>query len=318
MSKLSERKTRYQIASKAIESLSEEEINMLLLQGEQCHKGIGGTGVKLTIDSVPIFAKVIPLTELELSHKFSTKNLFNLPTFYQYGVGSSGFGGWRELKSHQMTSDWVLNDLCENFPLMYGFTIIEKSNPQNMSNLNDYVKYWGGSQAIERKMTELINSKQSLVVFLEYIPFTLRTHREKLNCNVIEEEIFKVTKFLESKDMIHFDCHSRNILTDGESLYLSDFGLATSLDFELSNEEIAFFHKNKGYDFAIGADAICYNSSSRRTEAMSPQLQFLQDKYKDIAQIFHKFITDLRDDETKNIQYPQQEIDQLLVELGYR
>lgn len=315
MGKIIDRKKAYEIASKAIEKLTQSDIEALLFGGTESHKGIGGTGIKLKIDSIDVFAKLIPLTELEILNKFSTKNLFNLPTFYQYGVGSTGFGAWRELKTHQITSEWVLNDQCENFPLMYGFAIIDKKNPQNMSNLDQYVKYWGNSQAVQEKMTALNNAQQSLVVFLEYIPYTLSSHKDKLNCKVLEEEMFKVAKFLESKDMIHFDGHGRNVLTDGENLYLADFGLTTSLDFELSPEEIAFFHSHKGYDLALAADAICHNS---KTANIPVELQSLQDKYKDLSHIFHQFMTNLRLDETKTIDYPSEEINKILVELGYR
>ena len=87
-----QRKENYQKISKALESLSQEEIQELLSSGEKIHIGIGGTAVKLEIESIPVFAKKIPLTEIDMQNEFSTKNLFNLPTYYQYGVGSTGFG----------------------------------------------------------------------------------------------------------------------------------------------------------------------------------------------------------------------------------
>lgn len=41
-----------------------------------------------------MFLKKVALTDRELtaSNKMSTGNIFNLPTCYQYGIGSSGFG----------------------------------------------------------------------------------------------------------------------------------------------------------------------------------------------------------------------------------
>lgn len=46
----------------------------------------------------------MPLTDVELrpENVRSTANLFGLPTFYQYGVGSAGFGARRELAVHLM------------------------------------------------------------------------------------------------------------------------------------------------------------------------------------------------------------------------
>jgi hypothetical protein len=49
-------------------------------------------------------------------------------------------------------------------------------------------------------------------------------------------------------------------LTDGAKLYFADFGLATSLNFDLSDAEIEFFHRHKIYDLAHGIFAISYSS----------------------------------------------------------
>jgi hypothetical protein len=60
--------------------------------------GIGGGAATLTVGGVPVFAKRIPLTDLERrpEHVRSTANLFGVPAFCQYGVGGPGFGAWRE------------------------------------------------------------------------------------------------------------------------------------------------------------------------------------------------------------------------------
>ena len=44
----------------------------------------------LDVDGVAVFAKRIPLTDLELAHPHSTANLFELPVYCQYGVGGPG------------------------------------------------------------------------------------------------------------------------------------------------------------------------------------------------------------------------------------
>ena len=41
--------------------------------------------------------------------------------------------------------------------------------------------------------------------------------------------------------MLHFDLHRHNVLTDGEQLYVADFGLAICADFDLAPAERAFF-----------------------------------------------------------------------------
>ena len=53
---------------------------------------------------------------------------------------------------------------------------------------------------------------------------------------------------MNSRGLLHFDAHFRNILTDGTHLYLTDFGLATCSSFELSKSELEFFETHRAYD----------------------------------------------------------------------
>ena len=303
-----QRKENYQKISKALESLSQEEIQELLSSGEKIHIGIGGTAVKLEIESIPVFAKKIPLTEIDMQNEFSTKNLFNLPTYYQYGVGSTGFGAWRELKAHEMTTQWVIDEECENFPIMYNYKIVQENNPQNMDQekLEKYVSYWGGSEAIENRMKSLHDSKHSVVVFLEFIPYTLKSYKINLDANMIERDLIKTVNFMAKKGMIHFDGHYRNILTDGQKLYFADYGLATSLEFDLSEAEVEFFHRHKRYDLAHGLFAISHNSPD--APEMPADIKALQDKYQSASERYYEFIKSLRLDETKSIIYPEEEL----------
>lgn len=50
------------------------------------------------------------------------------------------------------------------------------------------------------------------------------------------------------RGLLHFDAHFENILTDGERLYFTDYGLAMSSEFELSQDEAAFFDRHQTYD----------------------------------------------------------------------
>lgn len=83
--------------------------------------GIGGKTVLLEVDGIPVFVKQVPLTDLERrpENVHSTANLFAVPTFCQYGIGSfgsPGFGAWRELAVHTMTTNWVIAGDYEGFP----------------------------------------------------------------------------------------------------------------------------------------------------------------------------------------------------------
>ncbi len=311
---LEQRRENFAKVSTKLAETSTEALAEMLEKAEQVHQGIGGTAVKLEIEGVPIFAKRISLTDLELENPNSTKNLFNLPTFYQYGVGSAGFGAWRELAAHQMTTDWVLNGECPNFPLLYGHCVVPKEKGREL-NFEDHEfldadkKYWGDSPEVRARLEAIENATHSVVVFLESIPQNLGKYlyseevSGRRNVEMIEREIRSTAAFLESKGMIHFDGHNGNILTDGEQIYFSDFGLATSREFELSNEEREFLEKNHGYDLALGLDAI-----SRESHAKTPEVLALAKRYKPVRERMHQFQKELRGDPTKLTEFPAEEM----------
>lgn len=101
------RTQKYKAISTMLESLSNEQLFSVIRNGQPMHKGIGGSSHLITLDGTPIFIKKIPLSDLELQseHYRSTANIYNLPLYYQYGVGSAGFGRWRELEAHLMTTN---------------------------------------------------------------------------------------------------------------------------------------------------------------------------------------------------------------------
>ena len=99
-----------------------------LLQGMIAGKeGFGGRTTQLAVGEVQVFCKLIPLTILEAKPENyqSTANLFQLPTYYQYGIGSIGFGAWRELAAHVLASDWVASGKHEQFPLTHHWRIVQ-------------------------------------------------------------------------------------------------------------------------------------------------------------------------------------------------
>jgi hypothetical protein len=114
------RYSRYNHISKHLEKLDDESISDLLKQGTSMHSG-WGSSVKLEIDGIPIFVKKVPLNKIEgkAENIRSTENLFDIPLYYQYGVGSGGFSVWRELSAHIMSTEWVLSRENKNLPLMY-------------------------------------------------------------------------------------------------------------------------------------------------------------------------------------------------------
>ena len=116
--------------------LSDRRLGEVVAAASPLGSGIGGRSAELDIDGTRVFVKRVPLTDLELrpENVRSTANLFGLPMFYQYGVGSAGFGAWRELAVHTMTTGWVLGNEYEGFPLMYHWRVLPDSPPEGFAD----------------------------------------------------------------------------------------------------------------------------------------------------------------------------------------
>ncbi|MBE9157778.1 hypothetical protein IQ265_13225 [Nodosilinea sp. LEGE 06152] len=212
-----------------------------------------GTNQTLTFGKSQVFAKRIPVTDLEYKNLFSTKNLYNLPTHCNYGLGSTGLGVFRELVTHIKTTHWVLEEEIATFPLMYHYRIIpfsEPRSPADQTQLNSYVNYWGGSEEVRQYCLDRAIATHELVLFLEYIPYVLGewlpNNPHRLQDNLCD--LHTTIDFLRSKGIIHFDAHFFNVVTDGEQAYLTDFGLALDQSFALTRHEEFFFEQHSLYD----------------------------------------------------------------------
>jgi hypothetical protein len=259
------RLTVYGAVSTRLSLLSDRQLGEAVAAAGLIGSGIGGRSAQLDIDGTPVFVKRIALTDVETSpeNTRSTANLFGLPMFYQYGVGSAGFGAWRELAVHTMTTNWVLGNQYAGFPLMYHWRVLPDSAPEGFADefggIEGAVAHWEGSSAVRDRLEAIGRSSSSLVVFLEYVPQTLSTwlsgHRDAAPQGGdgalylwVEEALARGTAFMSSRGLVHFDAHFRNILTDGRLLYFADFGLALSSGFELSAAEAEFLSNHLAYD----------------------------------------------------------------------
>ncbi|MEV0149781.1 MULTISPECIES: protein kinase family protein [unclassified Nonomuraea] len=249
----------YRSVSTRLSMLSDRQIVDLVTAATPRHAGIGGRSAELDVDGTRMFVKRVPLTDLEArpEHFRSTANLFGLPTFYQYGIGSAGFGAWRELATHTMTTDWVLGDAYEGFPLMYHWRVIPDSPPAGLADefggIDGAVAHWEGSQAVRERLEAIGRSSLSLVLFLEHLPQTLAAwladrRADAAACAWTEEALDRGAAFMSSKGLVHFDAHFLNVLTDGRVIYFADFGLALSSRFDLSAAEAAFLSDHRAYD----------------------------------------------------------------------
>jgi hypothetical protein len=256
----------YGAASTALARCSDLELRDLLDAAVPMGSGIGGTSALLDIGGTRVFVKRVPLTDLERQPQNvrSTANLFGLPAFSHYGVGvigGPGFGAWRELAVHTMTTDWVLAQDHEGFPLMYHWRVLPhpgQSLPDELADVEKAVAYWGGGPAVRRRIEALRDCSASIALFLEYIPQNLHDwlgtqvnagdEAAEKACAMVASQLQAGTSFMNARGLLHVDAHFQNILTDGERLFFADYGLAISSRFDLSEEEADFFADHQTYD----------------------------------------------------------------------
>ncbi len=90
------------------------------------------------------------------------------------------------------------------------------------------------------------------MLFSEYVPAPLSLwlddHLEE--AGRVEEQLITAAEFMADNGLIHFDAHFGNIMTDGETLYVADFGLALADWFELTEAERAFADRHRPHDRA--------------------------------------------------------------------
>ncbi|MEU4388963.1 protein kinase family protein [Promicromonospora sp. NPDC023805] len=254
----------YGAVSTHLSLLSDRRLGEIVATAAPLGSGIGGSSAELEVAGARVFVKRVPLTDLELrpENLRSTANLFGLPMFYQYGVGSAGFGAWRELAVHAMTTGWVLGNEYEGFPLLYHWRVLPDSPPQDFADqfggIDGAVAYWEGSSAVRERLEAIGRSSFSLVLFLEHVPQTLsawladrRRAQEGEDGPLyawVDETLADGAEFMSSRGLVHFDAHFNNVLTDGRLIYFADFGLALSSGFELSSDEAGFLSEHLGYD----------------------------------------------------------------------
>jgi hypothetical protein len=334
----------YSQISTSLTALSNEKLKQILADAKPMYEGIGGKSALISIDDTQVFVKKIPLTDLEqLPQNFmSTANLFNLPLGYQYGIGSAGFGAWRELATHVMTTNWVITSECVNFPIMYHWRILPSGpgdiNTNYWGDIEEYCQYWENSGAIRQRAEDLNKASAHIALFLEYVPQNLS---EWLSAQIakgdgstetavvfVDEQLKETNKHMNALGLMHFDAHFENILTDGERLYLSDFGLALSSKFDLSTEETEFLKQHQSYDQACAAVNLlhCIITSlfgkehweirlreylSGELSNVPPAINTIINRYASTTLLMDEFFQKLQK-ESKSTPYPAAQLEKLL------
>lgn len=249
------RRKRFFKLSSQIAQLDNAQLHSLFADSESSTSSSGwGINHAIVLGQSKVFVKRVPITSIEYNNLLSTKNLYELPTYCNYGFGSTGFGVFRELVTHIKTTQWVLEGAIATFPLMYHYRIIPVSGRQadvDRSRLKDYVEYWGNSENAGNYVLDRAIAKYELVFFLEYIPHVLGTWLRE-NPDKLQQplnDLRTTIDFLRTKGIIHFDAHFHNVLTDDEQIYLTDFGLVLDKSFALTKDEESFFEQNTFYDY---------------------------------------------------------------------
>ncbi|MGV3525074.1 MAG: hypothetical protein ACO1RX_12660 [Candidatus Sericytochromatia bacterium] len=251
---LSVRQQRYYALNHELSLLSDADLQREL-EGAESSTG-WGVNQTLTLSGQPIFVKRIPLTALEQAHSFDTGNLYHLPMYYHYGIGSAGFGAYRELITHMRTSNWVLQNQTEAFPLLFHYRIRPASaawrqvSPESRER---HLSYWNQNAAIASYLSSRDQAPFEIQLFLEHIPYSWLDWFSRYparRLNQLLHQADTALHFLNQQGILHLDAHLANLLTDGEKVFVSDFGLALDLRFRLAPDEQAFWQTHASYDQA--------------------------------------------------------------------
>ena len=252
------RRTRHRRLSSLLASRSDVELAALVATGRAIGVGVGGGSTVLEVDGVPVFAKRIPLTDRELANPGSTANLFELPVFCQYGVVSPGFNAWRELAANVIVTDAVLAGETQSFPVLYHWRVLPGRSPvaAEHADIDTVVAALDGSPAVRARLEALAAATCSLVLFCEYIPHPALDwlhENPAAKAATVERQFAQIVEFLRGRQLLHMDGHFGNMRTDGERIYLTDFGLATSPHFDLSAAERDFAQRHATHDEGYAA-----------------------------------------------------------------
>lgn len=251
-----ERLARYSEISRLATQLDSADFRAIVEQASGAGGSWGQTHT-VALGGYPVFVKRIPLTAVERAHACSTENLYNLPASYHYGVDSAGFGVYRELAAHRATTRWVLNGDVSGFPLLYHHRVIPAEGTQAEvwppDRLDRYTAYWGGHPGITRYVADRASATYEMVLLLEHFPKTLSEWllTQTGETSRVLADLRTTAGFLREHGILHFDPHFDNVVTDGNNLYLTDFGLVLDRGFALDGAERTLFASHQLYDFGV-------------------------------------------------------------------
>ncbi|MFE3193108.1 serine/threonine protein phosphatase [Nocardia sp. NPDC059240] len=243
----------YRRLSAGLASLGDSDLAELIGNGRGHSVGVGGGAAVFDFGGVPVFAKRIPLSDRELDQPGSTANHFDVPLHCQYGFGGPSSNAWRELAANRIVTEAVLAGETQAFPMLYHWRVLDGRPPiaAEHADIAAVVAAQGGSAAVRTRLEAVADARSSLALFSEYIPHDIS---EVLRDNpigkaiAVERQLSEIVTLLRDRQLLHMDAHFGNIRSDGARIYLTDFGLATSPNFDLSPAERAFVARHATYD----------------------------------------------------------------------
>ena len=212
-----------------------------------------------------VFAKLLPLSDLERepSCANTTANVFQLPSYYQYRLGSLGLGVWRELAAHEQATDWALSGAFAAVPLLHGWRVLPIRAPVDPDCAE--LTRWGAEPHIARRVAAGLSATACLLLIMESYPETLAQwirgrladqRREPLRPQAVEASLLGVLRAVSQHGMLHMDAHLENFLITQDQAVLCDFGLAMAQSFDLSSEERRFFALHETFDRATAVTSL--------------------------------------------------------------
>ena len=320
---LDNRRRAHDALAARLATLSDDHLAALVPETGAWRVSVHGSqsGV-IDLEGAKVFVKKIALADLERAagNEGSTANLFGLPLFYQYGVGSAGFGARRELSAYLRASAAALSGECPHFPLAHHWRVLPRTTPRLSAEQRAWLDrapdYWDGSEAVRARLDAISAASASIVLFLEYVPESLHAWLANrwtdggpdaaLETTILRfhDQLQGATAFMNGRGMLHFDLNASNILTDGEQVYIADFGLTLCADFDLSPTERAFFETHRLYDRAYLVWAFAeWLAPKTNPRILTPALSALIAHGAPVAKIFRKFLGTLSG-ESKSAAYP--------------
>lgn len=248
------RRARHRQLSVRLAACGDDDLAALLHVAPRAGSiGVGGGSVVVDVEDTRVFAKRIPLTDRELARPHSTANLFDLPLHCQYGIGSPGFNAWRELAANTIVTEAVLAGETESFALLHHWRVLPGRPPvaDEFVDLSAAVAALGGGPAVRGRLEALAVASWSLVLFWEHVPQSMVTWLSDDpvgKAASVERQLLEMAAVLHRRGLLHMDGHFGNMRVDGGRICLTDFGLATSLHFDLSTAERDFARRHAMHD----------------------------------------------------------------------